>query len=104
MGNKLACCTPQSGKSDSASDFDSFQAPKPRTKRTLQSQQPEEEKGMNTTAENDLDEGNMDFRDNIEQYQWDGPEDSDEEIAEFATLKQPWEKDAGVKFSKNGIV
>ena len=46
----------------------------------------------------------MDFLDNIEQYQWDGPEDSDEEIAEFAELKQSWEIEAGVKFSKNGLM
>ena len=48
--------------------------------------------------------GNLDFRDNIEQYQWDGAEDSDEEVAEFANLKQTWEKDANVKFSKKGLM
>jgi|TARA_B110000305_G_C19093296_1_gene471808 hypothetical protein len=46
----------------------------------------------------------MDFRDNIEQFEWDGPEDSDEEIAEIAELKQSWEIDSGVKFSKNGLM
>lgn len=105
MGNKLACCTPNNGKGDLASDFDNIQTPKPRTKKTLQSSQPDEEqKTINTTAENDFEDGNMDFRDNIEQFEWDGPEDSDEEIAEIAELKQSWEIDSGVKFSKNGLM
>lgn len=111
MGNKLACCTPQTGEKSLTADFDNIQNPQPRTlskKKTLQSQPMEEEKQQisttDGTGEPDDVNGNMDFLDNIEQYEWDGPEDSDEEIAEFADLKQSWEIEAGVKFSKNGLM
>ena len=44
------------------------------------------------------------FGDNMEQFMWDGPEDSDEEIEGMAKLKMPWEIESGVKFSKNGLI
>ena len=67
MGNKLACCNPQDMKGE-ATDFDNIQTPKPRAKRTLQSQPNEEVKTINTTANDDdfVREGSMSFRDNIE--------------------------------------
>ena len=37
-------------------------------------------------------------------YQWDGPDDSDEEIKEMVEMKTQWEKDNGIKFSKKGII
>jgi len=42
--------------------------------------------------------------DNLEAYLWDGPEDSDEEIAELAVYKTQFEKEMGIKYSKNGLV
>jgi phosphoenolpyruvate synthase/pyruvate phosphate dikinase len=38
------------------------------------------------------------------EYLWDGPDDSDEEIEELAKYKCDYEKKAGIKFSKNGII
>lgn len=35
---------------------------------------------------------------------WDGPEDSDEEIPEMAKYKCDYEKQMGIKYSKNGIM
>ena len=40
----------------------------------------------------------------MEQYFWDGPEDSDEEINELKKEESKWEIDNGLKFSKNGII
>lgn len=37
------------------------------------------------------------------EWLWDGPQDSDEEIEEIAVFKNKYEKQLGVKFSKNGI-
>lgn len=42
--------------------------------------------------------------DDFTDYEWDGPEDDDEEIEELAALKTQWEIDSGIKFSKNGLV
>lgn len=36
-------------------------------------------------------------------YIWDGPEDSDEEIAQMTPLKNRYEADMGIKYSKNGL-
>lgn len=44
------------------------------------------------------------FGDALDQFQWDGPEDSDEEIADMVPLKEQWEIDEGVKFSKRGLI
>jgi predicted ATPase len=41
--------------------------------------------------------------DDMNEWLWDGPEDSDEEIEEMAIFKNQIEKQQGVKFSKNGI-
>ena len=35
---------------------------------------------------------------------WDGPEDSDEEIASLVKYKNEFEIKMGIKFSKNGII
>ena len=35
---------------------------------------------------------------------WDGPEDSDEEIAALVPYKNEFEKKMGIKFSKRGII
>ena len=40
----------------------------------------------------------------MEQYTWDGPIDSDEEVAEAIPLKNEYEKQLGIKFSKRGLV
>ena len=40
----------------------------------------------------------------MSQMMWDGPEDSDEEIEALAKLKTPWEEEAGIVFSKRGII
>ena len=37
-------------------------------------------------------------------YLWDGPENSDEEIEEMAALKNQYEKEIGIVFSKNGLI
>ena len=42
--------------------------------------------------------------DNLDEFLWDGPEDSDEEIPEMAALKTDWEIEQGIKFSKRGII
>jgi hypothetical protein len=42
--------------------------------------------------------------DNMVNCLWQGPEDSDEEIAELAHLKCDYEIKSGIKYSKNGIV
>ena len=44
------------------------------------------------------------IEDNMDAFLWDGPEDSDEEIEELAKYKTEWEKEAGIKFSKRGIM
>lgn len=38
------------------------------------------------------------------EYEWDGPDNSDEEIPEMCEYKNDYEKQIGIKFSKNGIV
>ena len=38
------------------------------------------------------------------EYAWDGPDDSDEEVPEMVALKNQYEKESQIKFSKNGIV
>lgn len=43
------------------------------------------------------------FGDDLTEYLWDGPEDSDEEIAEMIPFKNKFEIEMNVKFSKNGI-
>jgi len=42
--------------------------------------------------------------DDLSELEWDGPEDSDEEIESLAKLKTDWEIQNNVKFSKNGII
>jgi hypothetical protein len=42
--------------------------------------------------------------DNMEDWLWDGPEDSDEEIEDMIPLKTDQEKQLGIKFSKNGMI
>ena len=37
-------------------------------------------------------------------FAWDGPNDPDEEIKEFAAVKSDFENKMGIKFSKNGII
>ena len=37
-------------------------------------------------------------------YEWDGPEDSDEEIKSMISMKTSWEKDHNVKYSKRGMI
>ena len=37
-------------------------------------------------------------------YEWDGPEDSDEEIEEMIGMKTPWEMQDGVRYSKRGLI
>jgi hypothetical protein len=37
-------------------------------------------------------------------YQWDGPDDSDEEVQDMVSMKTQWEIDSGVKYSKRGII
>ena len=44
------------------------------------------------------------FGENMCEFDWDGPSDSDEEIECMADLKNDWEKANGVKFSKNGLI
>ena len=41
--------------------------------------------------------------DNMEEFIWDGPSDSDEEIPELVPMKAEFEKEMKIKFSKNGI-
>jgi len=40
----------------------------------------------------------------MSQFLWDGPEDSDEEIQELVGFKCEYEKQQGIKYSKNGII
>ena len=42
--------------------------------------------------------------DNMENYIWNGPEDSDEEIGELVPMKCDYETEWGIKYSKNGLV
>ena len=42
--------------------------------------------------------------DSLDEYIWDGPADSDEEIAEMVKYKNEYEKSIDLKFSKNGLV
>ena len=42
--------------------------------------------------------------DDCKDWMWDGPEDSDEEIEDMIPLKNKYEKEVGLKFSKNGII
>ena len=44
------------------------------------------------------------FGDDFNYFGWDLPEDSDEEIIEFANNKNKSEIELGIKFSKNGII
>lgn len=37
-------------------------------------------------------------------FEWDGPEDSDEEIESLIPYKVQYEIDEGIKFSKRGII
>ena len=57
------------------------------------------------SMEAELDLGVLnEFGDALDQFQWDGPEDSDEELADMIPLKEQWEIDEGVKFSKRGLI
>ena len=40
----------------------------------------------------------------MEHLKWDGPADNDEELAEFIPFKNDYEKQMGIKYSKNGIM
>ena len=40
----------------------------------------------------------------MSEWQWQGPEDSDEEVEEMLEFKNVFEKQAGIKFSKNGLI
>ena len=40
----------------------------------------------------------------MQDFIWDGPGDSDDEIPEMVALKNDQEKQLGIKFSKNGII
>ena len=42
--------------------------------------------------------------DDLKDWMWDGPEDSDEEIEDMIPLKNKYELEVGIKFSKNGII
>ena len=42
--------------------------------------------------------------DDMQNFLWDGPEDSDEEIQELLPFKCDYEKEMGIKYSKNGII
>ena len=42
--------------------------------------------------------------DDMQNFLWDGPEDSDEEILELLPFKCEYEKEMGIKYSKNGII
>ena len=42
--------------------------------------------------------------DDMTNFLWDGPEDSDEEIEELVPFKCEYEKKMGIKYSKNGII
>lgn len=44
------------------------------------------------------------FGDEMEEFLWDGPSDSDEEIEEFLQHKSQFEKEIGVRYSKRGII
>ena len=37
-------------------------------------------------------------------YEWDGPEDPDEEVECLIKYKNKWERENNVKYSKNGII
>ena len=52
----------------------------------------------------DIPDAINDMGDNMKQYLWDGPENSDEEVEDMVQLKSQYEKDCGVKFSKKGII
>ena len=41
--------------------------------------------------------------DEMQEWLWDGPEDSDEEIEELLPFKNEFEKELGIKFSKRGV-
>lgn len=42
--------------------------------------------------------------DYMDNYIWDGPDNSDEEIESMLPFKNEWETQKGVKFSKNGLI
>ena len=42
--------------------------------------------------------------DNMKNYIWDGPEDSDEELEELTQFKNDYEEEMGIKYSKKGII
>ena len=46
----------------------------------------------------------LQFGDEMDDYYWDGPENSDEEIEELLPLKCEYEKELGIKYSKRGII
>ena len=45
-----------------------------------------------------------DDNDHLEKFQWDGSEDSDEEIEELTKLKNKDEIKSGIKFSRRGLI
>jgi hypothetical protein len=46
----------------------------------------------------------IEYGDQMDEYRWDGPENSDEEVEEFVAYKSDYEKDLGVRFSRRGII
>ena len=42
--------------------------------------------------------------DQMDEFMWDGPDDSDEEISDMMQYKNSFEKSAGIKYSKNGLI
>ena len=59
--------------------------------------------GDSGPTENDILTAKNTHGDDLSAFLWDGPEDSDEEIEEMASLKNAFEKETGIKFSKRGI-
>ena len=49
-------------------------------------------------------EGQGAGEDDWKEFEWDGPENSDEEIQEFINDRMAWEVSEGVRFSKNGFI
>ena len=44
------------------------------------------------------------FKDNFATFPWDGPENPDEEIEEMAKLKNNYEIEQGIRFSRDDLV
>lgn len=42
--------------------------------------------------------------DDFDDFEWDGPSDSDEEVEVLAQRKTPFEAAQGIKFSKRGLI